>query len=98
MDEQACEDKPTPISVDEASQIREAVCAAVAAGQCDSPDWLAGSMIDAFRRINAAVALESSPASETRVPARDLGLKTQADAFLEAQGCVKVPETESRPR
>lgn len=98
MDEQACDDKPTPISVDEARHIREAVCAAVATGRCDVPDGLAGSMIDAFRRINAAVALESSRASETRVPARDLGLKTQADAFLEAQGCVKVPETESRPR
>jgi hypothetical protein len=62
MDEQAEVNKPAPISVDEASQIREAVCAAVANGQCDSPDWLAGSLIDAFRRINAAVALESSPA------------------------------------
>ena len=98
MDEQACEDKPTPISVDEARHIREAVCAAAATGQCESPDWLAASLIDAFRRINAAVALESSRASETRVPARNLGLKTEADAFLEAQGCVKVPETESRPR
>jgi len=62
MDEQAEVNQPAPISVDEASRIREAVCAAVAAGQCDSPDWLAGSMIDAFRRINAAVASESSPA------------------------------------
>ena len=98
MDEQAEVNKPAPISVDEASQIREAVCAAVASGKSASPDWLAEWLIAAFRRINAAVALESSPASETRVPARDLGLKTQADAFLEAQGCVKVPETESRPR
>ncbi len=62
MDEQTCGNKPAHISVDEACQIREAVCNAAAAGHCDSPDWLAMSLIDAFLRINAAVAPESSPA------------------------------------
>jgi hypothetical protein len=61
MDEQAEVNKPAPISVDEASQIREAVCAAVASGTSGSPDWLAESVIAAFRRINAASGKPAVP-------------------------------------
>jgi hypothetical protein len=61
MDEQAEVNKPASISVDEASQIREAVCAAVASGTSGSPDWLAESVIAAFRRINAASGKPAVP-------------------------------------
>ncbi len=54
-------------------------------------------LIDEIHDVQLAAPIFSFE-KETELSEPPPDRKAEVDAFLEAQGCVKVPETESRPR